>query len=169
MPTGLGRSPRVQKGAIVFYQLPDLLPNLIAFQCNPDEVIHSLQGRAAGGGGRGDADQINGPPEETFSFTVEIDATDQLEQPGQNALAVDAGFLSGHRCAGKLLHPSANAAPWLPSQSIVRPGSAAIAAASSWSVSPDVWRLIGQAVRPGPASRYEETWKIPPAQRELHK
>jgi hypothetical protein len=92
MPTGLGRSPRVQKGAIVFYQLPDLLPNLIAFQCNPDEVIHSLQGRAAGGGGRGDADQINGPPEETFSFTVEIDATDQLEQPGQNALAVDAGF-----------------------------------------------------------------------------
>jgi hypothetical protein len=51
MPTGFPRSPRLQKGAIVFYQLPDLLPNIIVFQYNPDEVTHSLQGKSGGSGG----------------------------------------------------------------------------------------------------------------------
>lgn len=105
MPTGFIRSPRVQKGAIVFYQLPDLLPNIIAFQYNPDEVTHSLQGRPGGGGGRGDANRVNGPPEETFSFAVEIDAADQLEQPSQNAVAVENGLYPIIAALEKLLFP----------------------------------------------------------------
>ena len=105
MPTGFVRSPRVQKGAIVFYQLPDLLPNIIAFQYNPDEVTHSLQGRAAGGGGRGDANRVNGPPEETFSFAIEIDAADQLEQPAQNAVTVENGLHPIIAALEKLLYP----------------------------------------------------------------
>jgi hypothetical protein len=99
----------VQKGAIVFYQLPDLLPNIIAFQYNPDEVTHALQGRPVGGGGRGDANRVNGPPEETFSFTIEIDAADQLEQPLQNALTVENGLHPIIAALEKLLFPSYSA------------------------------------------------------------
>ncbi len=105
MPTGFIRSPRVQKGAIVFYQLPDLLPNIIAFQYNPDEVTHALQSKPSGGGGRGDANRVNGPPEETFSFAIEIDAADQLEQPSQNAVTVENGLYPIIAALEKLLFP----------------------------------------------------------------
>jgi len=105
MPIGLVRSPLVQKGAIVFYQLPDLLPNIIVFQYNPDEVTHSLQGKSGGAGGRGDANRVNGPPEETFSFAVEIDAADQLEQPALNALTVETGLYPIIAALEKLLYP----------------------------------------------------------------
>jgi hypothetical protein len=75
------RSPKLLKGAIVAYQLPDLLPTLIIFQYNPEQVTRSLQGRSAGGGGgRGDANRTDGPPDETISLSVEIDAADQLER-----------------------------------------------------------------------------------------
>lgn len=106
MTTGFIRSPRVQKGALVAYQLPALLPNIIAFQYNPDEVTHALHGRAGGGGGRGDANRVNGPPEETFSFAVEIDAADQLEQPAQNAVTVQNGLHPIIAALEKLLYPS---------------------------------------------------------------
>ena len=105
MPTGFIRSPRVQKGAIVFYQLPDLLPNIIAFQYNPDEVTHALQSKPSGGGGRGDANRVNGPPDETFSFAIEIDAADQLEQPSQNAVTVENGLYPIIAALEKLLFP----------------------------------------------------------------
>src|SRR5690606_38922305 len=57
-------SPRVLKGGIVAYQLPSLLPTVIVFQYNPDEVSRSLQIQGANGGGRGDANRVNGPPQE---------------------------------------------------------------------------------------------------------
>jgi hypothetical protein len=97
----------VQKGGLVAYQLPDLLPNIIVFQYNPDEVTHSLQGKpAAGGGGRGDVNRVNGPPEETFTFGVEIDAADQLEHPGQNAITVSNGLHPIIAALEMLLYPS---------------------------------------------------------------
>lgn len=86
------RSPKVLKGGLVAYQLPELLPTIIVFQYNPQEVSRSIQGRSAQGGGRGDANRVNGPPEETLTFTVEIDAADQLERPGENALTVGNGL-----------------------------------------------------------------------------
>ncbi len=36
-------SPRVLKGGIVAYRLPDLFPTVIVFQYNPDEVSRSFQ------------------------------------------------------------------------------------------------------------------------------
>lgn len=80
MPSDFPRSPRIFKGALVAYQLPDLLPTVIVFQYNPEQLTRSLQGRTATGGGRGDAQRTDGPPEETISLSVEIDAADQLEQ-----------------------------------------------------------------------------------------
>lgn len=86
------RSPKVVKGGLVAYQLPELLPTIIVFQYNPEQVTRSVQLSGGGGGGRGDANRVNGPPDETLTFTVEIDAADQLEAPAENALTVENGL-----------------------------------------------------------------------------
>jgi hypothetical protein len=67
------------KGALVAYQLPELLPTIIVFQYNPEQLTRSLTARTASGGGRGESQRTDGPPEESISLTVEIDAADQLE------------------------------------------------------------------------------------------
>ena len=79
MPSDFPRSPRIFKGALVAYQLPELLPTVIVFQYNPEQLTRSLQPRTASGGGRGDVNRTDGPPEETISLSVEINAADQLE------------------------------------------------------------------------------------------
>jgi hypothetical protein len=92
MASDFPRRPRVTKGGLVAYQLPELLPTIIVFQYNPDEVSRTVQARGAQGGGRGDAQRVNGPPDETITLSVAIDAADQLEHPGQNALTVANGL-----------------------------------------------------------------------------
>lgn len=103
---GFPGSPRVMKGGIVAYQLPDLFPNVIVFQYNPDEVTRSLQAGQSGGGGRGDVNRVNGPPTETLSFAVEIDAADQLEKPGENAITVSNGLHPVIAALELLFYPS---------------------------------------------------------------
>jgi len=92
MASEFPRSPKVLKGGLVAYRFPALLPTIIVFQYNPDEVSRSVQARASHGGGRGDAARVNGPPEETLSLAVEIDAADQLERPAEHALTVQNGL-----------------------------------------------------------------------------
>jgi hypothetical protein len=93
------------KGGLVAYQLPELVPTVIVFQYNPEEVQRRLQLRGASGGGRGDSNRVNGPPEETLSFTVDIDAADQLEQPSQNAITVVNGLHPVIAALEGLLYP----------------------------------------------------------------
>jgi hypothetical protein len=101
------RSPKVLKGGIVAYQLPQLFPTVILFQYNPELVSRSLQGRAGqGGGGRGDANRVNGPPQETISLSVEIDAADQLEKPGENGIVVANGLHPVIASLERLLYPA---------------------------------------------------------------
>ncbi len=79
--TGLSTSPRILKGALVAYAFPDLVPSVVIFQYNPETLTRSLTPRTAEGAvGRGDAMRADGPPEETISLSVEIDAADQLER-----------------------------------------------------------------------------------------
>ncbi|HWT13944.1 MAG TPA: hypothetical protein VN231_14415 [Allosphingosinicella sp.] len=102
------RSPKVLKGGIVAYQLPQLFPTVIVFQYNPEEVSRSIQGRGAGqggGGGRGDANRVNGPPQETITLSVEIDAADQLERPGENGVTVANGLHPVIASLERLMHP----------------------------------------------------------------
>lgn len=100
------RSPKILKGGIVAYSLPELLPTVIVFQYNPDEVSRSIQAGSSRGGGRGDANRVNGPPEETLTFSVEIDAADQLENPGQNSLTVQNGLHPAIAALEQLVYPS---------------------------------------------------------------
>ena len=92
MPSDFPRSPKVRKGGLAAYRLPSLLPTIIVFQYNPEEVSRSIQLRGAQGGGRGESQRTSGPPQETLSFTVEIDAADQLEFPGENGATVAMGL-----------------------------------------------------------------------------
>ena len=92
-------SPRLLKGGIVLVD-PDsaAVQRIISLQYNPDSLTRSLQiqGVSADGSADGDRSEIlrlKGPPVETIKLeAVEIDATDQLEFPDQNANAVEVGI-----------------------------------------------------------------------------
>ena len=106
MPSEFPRSPKIRKGGLAAYRLPSLLPTIIVFQYNPDEVSRSLRSRSAQGGGRGESQRTSGPPEETLTFTVEIDAADQLEFPANNGSVVAMGLHPAIAALESLLHPS---------------------------------------------------------------
>jgi hypothetical protein len=99
-------SPRILKGALVAYQLPALIPKVVVFQYNPEQVTRSLSPRAAEGGGRGDAHRSDGPPDETINLSVEIDAADQLEKPDENATTVAVGLHPVLAALEGLLYPA---------------------------------------------------------------
>lgn len=65
------------------------LSSLIVFQYNPDAVRRTLRARTAEeGGAASDALRLAGPPEESISMQIEVDATDQLEGGDADALAL---------------------------------------------------------------------------------
>jgi len=78
----------------------------VVFQYNPEQVTRSLSPRTAEGGGRGDAHRTDGPPDETITLSVEIDAADQLEQPEQHGVTVDNGLHPVLAALEGLLYPA---------------------------------------------------------------
>lgn len=107
MPSQFSRSPRLRKGGLASYRLPSLLPTIIVFQYNPDEVSRSLTARGSqGSGARGESQRASGPPDETLTFTVEIDATDQLEFPTEHASTARMGLHPVIAALETLLYPS---------------------------------------------------------------
>src|SRR5215468_11354955 len=94
--TGFPNSPRLLKAGIVTMD-PDssVLLSVIALQYNPDSLSRTLQIQAVQGGQEGvrvDALRLRGPAIETIKVEAELDATDQLEFPNQNTLAVQFGL-----------------------------------------------------------------------------
>ena len=78
-------SPRLQKGALVGLDPMNPLASVIVFQYNPEKLTRSLAPQSAGtkaegGTAPGEALRLLGPPAETITLDVEIDATDQLEK-----------------------------------------------------------------------------------------
>jgi hypothetical protein len=73
-------SPILLKGAIVSLDPTIGIPRgLITFQYNPDQVTRSLKPQSVGPEpDRTEIFRLKGPPIETITCTVEIDATDQL-------------------------------------------------------------------------------------------
>jgi hypothetical protein len=104
--SGFSGSPKLVKGGVVAYQPPDLVPTIIVFQYNPDEVRRTLASRSGSGGGAGERLRAGGPPDETIAMSVEIDAADQLERPGENAVAVANGLHPAIAALEGLMHPS---------------------------------------------------------------
>jgi len=99
-------SPRLLKGAIIGLDPLNPLASVIVFQYNPDTMTRRLDARSTGGaeyGDKSEAFRLTGPPRETITVNVEVDATDQLEQA--DPLAVNAGVYPALSALEMLLYP----------------------------------------------------------------
>ncbi|MDI3466983.1 MAG: hypothetical protein OJF50_005804 [Nitrospira sp.] len=97
-------SPRLIKGALVGVDILNPVGSVVVFQYNPDTMTRRLEARAASGDGdRGEAQRLTGPPKETITLSIEIDATDQLEQA--NPLAVSMGIYPTLSALETMLYP----------------------------------------------------------------
>lgn len=66
---------------------------VIALQYNPDSINRSMQIQGVGESGeRSEVLRLKGPAVETIKLDAEVDATDQLELPDQNATTVKFGI-----------------------------------------------------------------------------
>ena len=98
-------SPRLIKGAIIGADASNPLASVIVFQYNPDTMTRRLEARTSGGesGDRSEALRLVGPPKETITISIEVDATDQLETA--NALAVASGINPTLAALEMLIYP----------------------------------------------------------------
>ncbi len=112
MPSDFPRSPKLLKGALIVFETKLPVPtNLIVFQYNPDTMTRGLQaasGTANPQAGSGDTPPVL-PPLETFQVTVELDAADQLENPGANPLTVATGLHPSLAALELLMYPPSSA------------------------------------------------------------
>ncbi|MFE7559782.1 hypothetical protein [Kitasatospora sp. NPDC057500] len=83
-------APRpVRSGLVVIDPQRGTPQRIVVLQFNPDSLERSLAPQAAGadgGGDRTEALRLKGPAVETWKFTAELDATDQLEVPAPNGV-----------------------------------------------------------------------------------
>jgi hypothetical protein len=98
-------SPRLLKGALVGVGLLSMLESTVVFQYNPDTMTRRLEPRnAKPEGEKGDVTRLSGPPKETITVSIEIDATDQLEQ--NDVLAVATGIAPTLAALELMLYPT---------------------------------------------------------------
>jgi len=93
------------RGALVEF-MPTLLipvPNVIIFQYNPETITHTWTQPPASGA-PGNPLAVKGMPGESFSFTLVMDANDQIGQG--NALAQASGIYSRLAALEMLLYPT---------------------------------------------------------------
>jgi hypothetical protein len=98
-------SPRLLKGAIIGCDPANPLASVIVFQYNPDTMTRKLEPRTMGGteGDKSEALRLTGPPKETITVAIEVDAADQLEQG--NPLASTVGINPPLAALEMLLYP----------------------------------------------------------------
>ena len=102
--TSFPGSPRLIKGALVGVDIFNPIASVVVFQYNPDTMTRRLEARAAGADGDpGEALRLTGPPKETITLSIEIDAADQLEQ--ENPLATQMGIYPTLSALEMMLYP----------------------------------------------------------------
>ena len=108
--------PRLQKGALAVY--PDQTPGsqaskIIVFQYNPDQMKRTLAHRAppapAGNANTGTAKEdvlrVAGPPVETITLSVSMNAADQLDDPDDNDVVAENGLHPALATLEMLMYP----------------------------------------------------------------
>ena len=140
MTSAFPRRPRVLKGALVAYASALLgpVPNVIVFQYNPDTVTRTVRhrtrapaGSEAGGRARaGEPIRVTGPPQESLSLTITLDATDKLEVA--DPLAVTVGVHPALAALELLLYPDSTQV--LRNAALTQAGASAVPAAEVPSV-----------------------------------
>ncbi|MFE4396943.1 MULTISPECIES: CIS tube protein [Streptomycetaceae] len=88
--TGYTDAPKpIRAGLVVVDPLRGTPQRVVVLQFNPDSLERSLAPQVAGADGSGDrteALRLKGPAVETWKFTAELDATDQLDLPAPNGI-----------------------------------------------------------------------------------
>ena len=97
----VSRSPQVLKGALV--RLDDqgagAPPQVVAFQYNPEKLHRRVDERPSG------------PPQEVITCSLMFDATDALESPDENPLAVEHGIYPMLVALELLMYPQESDSP----------------------------------------------------------
>lgn len=101
-------SPQLFKGGLIVLDADGaLLRTTIALQYNPDTLTRRYEVQSSGSGEeRRQPFRLKGPAVETLKFDAEIDATDALEHPAQNAHAVAYGIAPQLAVLESLVNPS---------------------------------------------------------------
>jgi hypothetical protein len=103
-------SPRLIKGGLVVLDAATgAVKRMIALQYNPDTLTRSYQVQGVGGEGGGERAQpfrLKGPAIESIKLEAEIDATDSLEHPDQNANTVQFGIAPQLAALESLVNPT---------------------------------------------------------------
>jgi len=81
------RTPRNAKGALVYYRPSTKIPSVVLFQYNPDTISRRLQPQVSADSSGSSPFVLTGPPIQTISFELDIDATDSLESKNPSAVA----------------------------------------------------------------------------------
>ena len=106
----LSSSPRLIKGGLVILAPGGgAVRSMISLQYNPDSLSRSYQVQGVGGDGGGERAQpfrLKGPAVESIKLEADIDATDQLQFPEQNANAVAFGVAPQLATLEALVNPS---------------------------------------------------------------
>ncbi|MFI7407073.1 hypothetical protein ACIBU0_00100 [Streptomyces sp. NPDC049627] len=105
-------TPAVPRGAIALLDpATGTVRRVIALQYNPDTVTRTLQPQGVGAeaGERGEALRLKGPAQETVKVDVELNATDQLEDPSAADAVARHGLLPVLAALELLVNPTARA------------------------------------------------------------
>jgi hypothetical protein len=99
-------APRLIKGAIIGTDPVNPLASVVVFQYNPETLTRRVEARATGGSewsDRSEAFRLTGPPRETISLNIEVDAADGLE--AANPISALAGVYPPLAALEMLLYP----------------------------------------------------------------
>jgi len=126
---GFSASPALIKSGLVLVDgASGRILRIVRLQYNAETLTRTLQPQAIAGDGqdRSQALRLKGPPVETFKLDAELDATDQLEFPDQNAAAVEVGLLPQLAALETIVYP----------QSAVLQANDALVAAGTLEIAP---------------------------------
>ncbi len=106
--TSFSNSPKLIRGGIVLVDpTSGAVRRVITLQYNSDSISRSLQVQGIGdNGARSEALRLKGPAVETIKLEAELDATDQLEFPGDNPNIVQFGLQPQVAALESLLNPT---------------------------------------------------------------
>jgi len=81
-------SPKILKGGIVLLDPhTSAVQKIIPLQYNPESISRSLTPKRLANGEQTDALRLTGPPEETYTLDIDLDATDFLEAKDEQAIS----------------------------------------------------------------------------------
>ena len=108
--TSFPGSPRVARGAIIYLEFHDPVPKVILFQYNPESITRTVRAQSSEGssGGQSEPFRLSGPPVETISIEIQLDATNELEHPDQNQNAVTMGISPQLSALELILYPKSS-------------------------------------------------------------